>query len=76
MRQYGYSHSLPNYSPVRSYAFTSGSKPLVDIETIASYPGHKILAMFGFRNYFSNRAGLEEVDSVEYGGKRCFLPLL
>jgi hypothetical protein len=31
----------------------------VDIEAIASYPGHKILAMFWLRNYFSNRAVFE-----------------
>jgi len=49
----------------------------MDIEAIASYPGHKMLAMFGLKNYFKlNRAVLEEIDLVEYGEKRCFLPLL
>jgi len=41
---------------VRAFSATSEPGPLMDIEAIASYPGHKTLAMFGLRNYFSNRA--------------------
>jgi pyruvate ferredoxin oxidoreductase alpha subunit len=41
---------------VRAFSATSEPGPLRNIEAIASYPGHKTLAMFGLRNYFSNRA--------------------
>jgi len=54
---------------VKSTALAHGTGLLRDIEAIAFLPGHKILAMLGLRNYFSNRAGLEEIDSMEYGGK-------
>jgi hypothetical protein len=40
-----------------------------DIEAIESLPGHKILAMLGLKTIFQMEQFLEEIDSVEYGGK-------
>jgi pyruvate ferredoxin oxidoreductase alpha subunit len=54
---------------VRAFSATSEPGPLMDIETIASYPGHKTLAMLVSKTIFQIEQFLEEIDSVEYGGK-------
>jgi pyruvate ferredoxin oxidoreductase alpha subunit len=54
---------------VRAFTATSGPGPLRNIETIASYPGHKTLAMLVSKTIFQIEQFLEEIDSVEYGGK-------
>jgi pyruvate ferredoxin oxidoreductase alpha subunit len=50
-------------------AFTATSGPLRNIEAIASHPGHKTLAMLVSKTIFQIEQFLEEIDSVEYGGK-------
>jgi pyruvate ferredoxin oxidoreductase alpha subunit len=54
---------------VRAFTATSGTGLLRNIEAIASLPGHKILAMLGLKTIFQMEQFLEEIDSVEYGGK-------
>jgi len=54
---------------VRAFFATSEPGPLMDIEAIASYPGHKTLAMLVSKTIFQIEQFLEEIDSVEYGGK-------
>jgi len=54
---------------VRAFSATSEPGSLMDIETIASYPGHKTLAMLVSKTIFQIEQFLEEIYSVEYGGK-------
>ena len=54
---------------VRAFTATSGTGLLRNIEAIASWHGHKILAMLGLKTIFQMEQFLEEIDSVEYGGK-------
>jgi hypothetical protein len=54
---------------VKSTALAHGTGLLRDIEAIASWYRHKILAMLGLKTIFQIEQFLEEVDSVEYGGK-------
>jgi len=54
---------------VRAFSATSGPGLLRGIEAIASWHRHKILAMFDLKTIFQMEQFLEEIDSVEYGGK-------
>jgi pyruvate ferredoxin oxidoreductase alpha subunit len=54
---------------VRAFSATFEPGPLIDIETIASYPGHKTLAMLVSKTIFQIEQFLKGIYSVEYGGK-------